>query len=352
MQHAVERALRQRGRDLRRKARGLDGAIDHRGAHGQAGLREITGRDRRRGPRRRDRAAARRRDHDCVRTRSARSRATRSPLSPSAECTSRKPTARAASAVRRPTVNAGSAVSCARRGWSAMARAALALVSTTALNALVRERERDRLGAQQRRQHDGVAARAQGLRGALAVGLRPGDEEPHASHRREEIGAGARLELGRRHRRRAPPHRRRRRRARLRPPRCRRAWRSGRESAARPHARWRGPRSACGRSRRAPPGRRARSASAVAASRSLTASSSARVRASSARASMRDDPLPDRRQEFVGRQDRGGGVGAAQPLEPGERQQRGVDLAGVELAQARLHVAAKRSPPQDRGAAA
>ena len=29
------------------------------------------------------------------------------------------------------------------------------------------------------------------LRGALAVGLRPGDQEAHASHRREEIGAGA-----------------------------------------------------------------------------------------------------------------------------------------------------------------
>ena len=72
-----------------------------------------------------------------------------------------------------------------------MARAALALVSTTALNACVREHERDRLRAQQRRQHDGVAARAQGLRGALAVGLRPGDEQAHGSHRREEIGAGA-----------------------------------------------------------------------------------------------------------------------------------------------------------------
>ena len=56
---------------------------------------------------------------------------------------------------------------------------------------------------------------------------------------------------------------------------------------------------------------------------------------------MRDDPLPDRGQEFVGRQNRGGGVGAAQPLQPGERQQGGVDLAGIELAQARLHVAAK-----------
>jgi hypothetical protein len=60
----------------------------------------------------------------------------------------------------------------------------------------VGQRERDRLGAQERRQHDGVPTCAQSLRGAFAVGLRPGDEEPHASHRREEIGTGARLELG------------------------------------------------------------------------------------------------------------------------------------------------------------
>jgi hypothetical protein len=80
--------------------------------------------------------------------------------------------------VRRPTVKAGSAMSWRGCGCAATARAALALVSTTAPNA-GRERERDRLGAQQRRQHDGVAARAQRLRGALAVGLRPGDEQAH-----------------------------------------------------------------------------------------------------------------------------------------------------------------------------
>src|SRR5262249_95885 len=45
----------------------------------------------------------------------------------------RKPAARAASAVWRPTVNAGSATSASRRGWRAMARAAFALVITTAL---------------------------------------------------------------------------------------------------------------------------------------------------------------------------------------------------------------------------
>ena len=116
MQHAVDRTLRQGGRDLRRKTRGLDGAIGHHGAHGQAGLREITlgeiagavlaGEiEQRRAVRiglRAQEIGAQQSD--------------RSPLSPSAECTARKPTARAASAVRRPTVNAGIAVSCARRG--------------------------------------------------------------------------------------------------------------------------------------------------------------------------------------------------------------------------------------------
>ena len=72
-----------------------------------------------------------------------------------------------------------------------MARAAFALVSTTALNAWSGSTNAIGSRAQQRRQHDGVAARAQGLRGALAVGLRPGDEQAHASHRREEICAGA-----------------------------------------------------------------------------------------------------------------------------------------------------------------
>src|SRR6266446_5953031 len=47
----------------------------------------------------------------------ARSSAVRSSLSPSAHSTSRKPAARAASAVWRPTVNAGSAMSASRQGW-------------------------------------------------------------------------------------------------------------------------------------------------------------------------------------------------------------------------------------------
>ena len=74
------------------------------------------------------------------------------------------------------------------------------------------------------------------------------------------------------------------------------------------------------------------------------------------------DALADRGQEFVDREDAGGGVGQAQTLEAGERQQRGIDHALVELAQAGLHIAADgndleirpqpqhdRLPPQRRG---
>ncbi len=55
-----------------------------------------------------------------------------------------------------------------------------------------------------------------------------------------------------------------------------------------------------------------------------------------------DDALPDRRNEFVGVERLGRGVGEAEPLEAGEREQRRIDLAGIELAQPRLHIAAER----------
>ena len=58
-----------------------------------------------------------------------------------------------------------------------------------------------------------------------------------------------------------------------------------------------------------------------------------------------DDPLPDRRQELVQVENRGGGVGEPQPPQPGEREQRRIHLAGVELAQPCLHV----TPDGDHG---
>jgi hypothetical protein len=77
----------------------------------------------------------------------------------------------------------------------------------------------------------------------------------------------------------------------------------------------------------------------------------------------RNDALPDRRQEFGDGEDGGSGVRKAEPLEAGEREQGGIDLAGGQLAQAGLDVAAEgndleigaqpqdqRLPPQRGGA--
>ncbi len=61
-----------------------------------------------------------------------------------------------------------------------------------------------------------------------------------------------------------------------------------------------------------------------------------------------DGALPDRRQEFVHAHDPGRVLRQPEPLHAGERQQRGVDLAVVELAQPRLHVAAQRRHLQVR----
>ena len=104
MQDAVERALAPAPPPpAARKALGLDRAIDHRGVHDA-------------GRRRRDLAGAvlageiKQRQPRAAQAARAGDRA-RSALSPSAECTSRKPAARAASAVRRPTVKPASAMS-------------------------------------------------------------------------------------------------------------------------------------------------------------------------------------------------------------------------------------------------
>src|SRR6516165_8576374 len=53
-----------------------------------------------------------------------------------------------------------------------------------------------------------------------------------------------------------------------------------------------------------------------------------------------DDPLPDRRQEFVDGNHRRRGVGEPKPLQAGKCEHDGVGLAGGKLAQACLHVAA------------
>ena len=119
MQHAVERARRQRRRDRRREARGLDRAIDHRGVAPASRRREIAG----------EIAGAvlageiEQRRRASAATRRARMRRARSRLVAVGGAHVAKPTARAASAVRRPTANTGSADELARgadaRRWRA-----------------------------------------------------------------------------------------------------------------------------------------------------------------------------------------------------------------------------------------
>jgi hypothetical protein len=57
-----------------------------------------------------------------------------------------------------------------------------------------------------------------------------------------------------------------------------------------------------------------------------------------ARASIAMIPCPTAGKKFSVEQIDGGGVRRAPAVQPGERQQGGGDLAGIELAQARLHM--------------
>src|SRR5262249_43129402 len=110
----------------------------------------------------------------------------------------RKPAARAASAVWRPTVKAGSAVSASRRGWRAMTRAAFALVITTALKGLpgssTSTASMESSGASVTtwpRARRRAAVRSPSCCGRVTSKRMPSHD---SSHRREEVGAGALLE--------------------------------------------------------------------------------------------------------------------------------------------------------------
>ena len=61
-----------------------------------------------------------------------------------------------------------------------------------------------------------------------------------------------------------------------------------------------------------------------------------------------DRALTDRRRKRIERQDGGCHLLEAEPLQAGEREQGRIDLARVEFAQARLHIAAKHLDPQIR----
>ena len=179
MQHAVDAIVRKRGprhvgKPRRRRSPGRSGRCGRRSRIAPSSASEIAGAVL---------AGEIEQRASCGRTSRRHKRPASAATSPSADCTSRKrrrapPRRCAADGERRHAqeargrmrdkrarrIRAGEA---RRRPWPFADR-----------------RVEDRLDAQQRRHQRLPAARAQGLRGALAVGLRPGDEEAHVSHRR------------------------------------------------------------------------------------------------------------------------------------------------------------------------
>ena len=199
---------------------------------------------------------------------------------------------------------------------------------------------------QQRRQHDVVTEAAQRRGGALVVGFGPRHQKAHgqasakksAPPRRSQFAAGGGADpFGVRRRCRC---------ASSRMPRCRRA------SRIMP------------RNRRPPPkmvawpaigvrhepsstARNARSAASALAVVGVIDRRQQVSRPSVVAARLDGDgALPDRRQKVVDVEHRGRRVRQAEPLQSGQRQQRGVGRALVELAQARLDIAAQRHDPE------
>src|SRR6516162_11763716 len=264
----------------------------------------------------------------------------RSSLSPSAHSTARKPAARAASAVWRPTVNTGSAMSASRRGWRAMARAAFALVIATALNG---SRGSSKSTGSTRKSGASVtwwprARRRAAVRSPSCCGRVTSKRTP--SHRCEEIGARALLELA----------------AGLGaethgigggalPLRLEHAAAVGLGDQA-AKAQSPGGDDGVTRDRRAAGAFEHREEGTLGRERGRSVGvvddGEQRERALVVAARLDgDDPLPDRRQEIVDGNHRGRAVGKPEALQAGEREHDGVDLAGGKLAQARLHIAAQ-----------
>ena len=255
----------------------------------------------------------------------------------------------------RPTANTG------RRGSvAASAGTALALVSDDRLHAgRARARAGQRLDRQQRldQRHRGRAPRVRrASAGAAARGRvirtrtrRPPRRAPisrrspgPARARSSRAGVAAeRLAVAAR-----PPRRSAR----------RQPLPSGRATSARSRMRpvrraRHGRRSGCGRSRRARPAAPARRATQALVGGSSIAASSARIGASSARHSTPIAPWPTAGSISSGVEHHAAGGLEPQAVQPGQRQQRRVDLAGRELAQAGVDVAAQGRPPAGPGGA-
>ena len=332
MRDAVEAALRHGFFHVRRKPPGLDRAIDHRGEHAQSALGEI------------ERAGA-------VLARKIEQRQLRAG----------KPRAQELREVALVAVGAVHvAKACSARGLRAVAAGGeggqrrepparrMRRDGARGIGAghhhggerLVRKRDVERLHPQQRRHQHRVAVRAQGSGGALAIGLSPRDQEAHALAGPEKARAGARLELtpgigaerdGIGDGAFAP--------ALVELAAVGAGDQAGEREPAVGDRGVAGDRRAAGAVEHGEEGalgrERDRAAGMIDGGEQLARAAVVGARLDG------DDALPDRRQELVDRQHRGGGVGASEPLQAGEREQRGVDLAGGELAQPGLDVAAQ-----------
>ena len=287
-------------------------------------------------------------------------RRTSSGQPPSAEVDAwRNPASRAASAVRAPTANTGNAISSPRRGcarshaprwrWSSP-RAANGPAPKSAGHTGSMRSSGTRITV--------VTARAQHARRCVPRRARAGSpgarigcipivhaKKSAGARRLSSVPASAPSAAASRE---SPPRRV------FERPRCRRAAGSCRGNrASRPRTLGvagdrRAARAVEHRQERAlggerMPGRRRRRS---APSRSRVMSSS------TARARSRWRPARPRAGNVVDVQQRGRGVGTPEAIEPGHRQQRRVDHALVELAQARLDVAAQQRRPSGRAAAA
>ena len=256
---------------------------------------------------------------------------------------------------RAPTVNAGRGVSRAT-GMAGDRAYGVGAGEHDRVGQRLGELEIDALGRQQRSDCDGVAARAQRGSGALRVRLRPVTRS-RTAHSTPSLPTPTRGTGSGRESKKAPPARSRSSRPASAPSAAASATAPSRVRSMRslPSGLAISPRNAVGRPQRGM-ARNRRAAGAVEhrEERALgrergrgvgvvdRVEQGANARVVVARLD-RDGALSDRRQEIVRLQQRRGRIGKTEPLQSGKRQQRGVDLAGVELAQPGLDIAAQET---------